>query len=186
MTDLTLDNAAQIVDAALAYGVSQSMKPLTVAVLDAGGHLVAFKRQDRTGILRPDIAQGKAWGALGMGLGGRALAQRAEMAPAFFTALASVSHGRMVPVAGGVLIRNSAGDVVGAVGISGDLPSNDEAAAVHGIHRAGLVDDTGQLGAGDRPSDGALAGGLVERKAGMPSEGRCEAPHARDLRRIGS
>jgi uncharacterized protein GlcG (DUF336 family) len=144
MTSLNLEKASQIVDAALEHAASQGMKPLTVAVLDAGGHLVAFKRQDRTGILRPAIAQGKAWGALGMGLGGRALAQRAEMAPAFFTALASASDGRVIPVPGGVLIKNAEGDVVGAVGISGDLPDNDEACAVYGIQQAGLIADPGQ------------------------------------------
>jgi uncharacterized protein GlcG (DUF336 family) len=144
MNDLTLEKASRIVDAALEHGAGLGLNPLTVAVLDAGGHLVAFKRQDRTGILRPQIAQGKAWGALGMGLGGRALAQRAEMAPAFFVALASASEGRMIPVPGGVLIRNADGDVVGAVGISGDMPDNDEACAVHGIEQAGLVADPGQ------------------------------------------
>jgi uncharacterized protein GlcG (DUF336 family) len=145
MSDLNLDKASQILDAALDHAARQGMKPLTVAVLDAGGHLVAFKRQDRSGILRPQIAQGKAWGALGMGLGGRALAQRAEMAPAFFVALASASDGRVIPVPGGVLIRNAEGEVVGAVGISGDLPDNDEACAVHGIEQAGLVADPGQI-----------------------------------------
>jgi uncharacterized protein GlcG (DUF336 family) len=78
-----------------------------------------------------------------MGLGGRALAQRAEAAPAFFTSLASVSHGRLVPVPGGVLIRTADGEIVGAVGISGDTPDNDEACAVSGIERIGLVADTG-------------------------------------------
>jgi uncharacterized protein GlcG (DUF336 family) len=142
MTSLSLHQAEGIVDAGLERARELGLKPLTIAVLDAGGHLVAFKRQDRSGILRPDIAQGKAWGALGMGLGGRALAQRAEMAPAFFTSLASVSHGRIVPVPGGVLIRAD-GDIVGAVGISGDYPDNDEACAVFGIERVGLVADTG-------------------------------------------
>ena len=143
MINLSLHQAEGIVDAGLDRARELGLKPLTIAVLDAGGHLVAFKRQDRSGILRPDIAQGKAWGALGMGLGGRALAQRAEMAPAFFTSLASVSHGRIIPVPGGVLIRTADGDIVGAVGISGDLPDNDEACAVFGIERVGLVADGG-------------------------------------------
>jgi uncharacterized protein GlcG (DUF336 family) len=142
MTSLSLHQAEGIVDAGLDRARELGLKPLTIAVLDAGGHLVAFKRQDRSGILRPDIAQGKAWGALGMGLGGRALAQRAEMAPAFFTSLASVSHGRLVPVPGGVLIRAD-GEIVGAVGISGDYPDNDEACAVFGIEQVGLVADPG-------------------------------------------
>jgi uncharacterized protein GlcG (DUF336 family) len=143
MTSVSLHQAEGIVDAGLERARELGLKPLTIAVLDAGGHLVAFKRQDRSGILRPDIAQGKAWGALGMGLGGRALAQRAEMAPAFFASLASVSHGRIIPVPGGVLIRAADGDIVGAVGISGDHPDNDEACAVFGIERVGLVADTG-------------------------------------------
>ncbi|MDB6104466.1 MAG: hypothetical protein JWO52_4465, partial [Gammaproteobacteria bacterium] len=106
MSSLSLDTAARIVDAALEQARTLKLKPVTVAVLDAGGHLVAFKRQDRSGILRPDIAQGKAWGALGMGIGGRALAERAQQAPAFFVALASASGGRVIPVAGGVLVKN--------------------------------------------------------------------------------
>jgi uncharacterized protein GlcG (DUF336 family) len=143
MTSLTLQHAEGIVDAALDRARVLELKPLTIAVLDAGGHLVAFKRQDRSGILRPEIAQSKAWGALGMGLGGRALAQRAEMAPAFFTSLASVSHGRIIPVPGGVLVRAADGEIVGAVGISGDHPDNDEACAVFGIERVGLLADGG-------------------------------------------
>ena len=143
MINFSLHQAEGIVDAGLDRARELGLKPLTIAVLDAGGHLVAFKRQDRSGILRPDIARGKAWGALGMGLGGRALAQRAEMAPAFFTSLASVSHGRIIPVPGGVLIRTADGDIVGAVGISGDLPDNDETCAVFGIERVGLVADGG-------------------------------------------
>jgi uncharacterized protein GlcG (DUF336 family) len=144
MTVLTLHQAEGIVDAALARARELGLKPLTIAVLDAGGHLVAFKREDRSGILRPDIAHGKAWGALGMGLGGRSLAQRAQMAPAFFTSLASVSHGRMIPIPGGVLIRAADEEIVGAVGISGDYPDNDEACAVFGIEQVGLVADPGQ------------------------------------------
>ena len=143
MNALNLDRATQIVDAALDHAAQHAMKPLTVAVLDAGGHLVAFKRQDRSGILRPEIAQGKAWGALGMGAGGRGLAKRAQIAPAFFVALASASQGRVIPVPGGVLIRDGEGEIIGAVGISGDLPDNDEACAVHAIELVGLSADPG-------------------------------------------
>src|SRR3984893_18714020 len=143
MTSLSLHQAEGIVDAGLDRARELGLKPLTIAVLAAGGHLVALKRQDRSGILRPDIAQSNAWGALGMGLGGRALARNAEIAPAFFTSLASVSHGRLVPVPGGVLIRAADGEIVGAVGISGDYPDNDEACAAFGIERVGLVADTG-------------------------------------------
>ncbi len=142
---LTLDQASTIVDAALAKGRERGYQPLTVAVLDAGGHLVAFKRADDSGILRPQIAVGKAWGALGMGLSSRVLAERAQAMPAFFTALASASGGRMVPVPGGVLVR-SEGRIVGAVGISGDVSDADEECAVAGVEAAGLTPDTGATG----------------------------------------
>jgi uncharacterized protein GlcG (DUF336 family) len=143
MTILTLETATRIVDAALSRGRELQLNPLTVAVLDAGGHLLAFKREDRSGILRPQIAQAKAWGALGMGVGSRALAQRATAAPAFFVSLASTSEGRLIPVPGGVLIRETDGEVLGAVGISGDLPDRDEACGVFGVESAGLIADPG-------------------------------------------
>lgn len=123
-TDLPLDAAGRIVDAVLAAGRAAGMLPLTVAVLDAGGHLVAFKREDGSGILRPDIAIGKAWGALGMGMSSRTIRDRLQERTAFQNALAAASGGRFVPVPGGVLILDASNDVVGAVGISGD--SSDE------------------------------------------------------------
>jgi uncharacterized protein GlcG (DUF336 family) len=144
MTSISLDQASHIVDASLAHGHKHGFKPLTVAVLDPGGHLVAFKRQDKSGILRPEIAYGKAWGSLGMGSGGRALAARAQIAPAFYAALVGTSEGRVIPVPGGVLIRDAAGEIIGAVGISGDLPDNDEACAISGIEEVGLVADPGE------------------------------------------
>ena len=144
MQSLTLAQASTIVDVALKTGHDNKFHPLTVAVLDAGGHLVAFKREDKSGILRFDIAFGKAWGALGMGLGSRTLAGRAPKQPAFFTALASASGGRVVPGAGGVLIRDKDGDVIGACGISGDVADNDEKCAIDGIQAAGLTADPGK------------------------------------------
>lgn len=143
MQTLSLAQASVIVDAALEMARSLDCKPLTVAVLDAGGHLVALKREDHSSILRPQIAEAKAWGALGMGLGGRTLAERAAAAPAFYTALNSVSGGRIVPVPGGVLVRDERGHVLGAVGVSGDHPEHDESCAVFGIQRTGLVADEG-------------------------------------------
>ncbi|MCJ0765208.1 GlcG/HbpS family heme-binding protein [Variovorax terrae] len=143
VSSLSLSSAATIVDAALVLGRRSNFKPLTVAVLDAGGHLVAFKREDASGILRPQIAVGKAWGALGMRLGGRVLAQRAEAHPGFYNALNAVSEGRMVPVPGGVLVRGTDNAVIGAVGISGDIPDNDERCAIAGIEQAGLIADAG-------------------------------------------
>jgi uncharacterized protein GlcG (DUF336 family) len=139
---LPLEHASRLVDLALAHGESLGCAPLTVAVLDQGGHLLAFKRQDGSGILRPQIAQAKAWGALGMGHGGRALASRAAAAPAFFAALTAISDGRIAPVPGGVLIRDG-GVVVGAVGISGDSPDNDESCAVFATEAVGYTADTG-------------------------------------------
>ncbi len=134
---MTLAIATTIVDAALAAGREKGFMPLTVAVLDAGGHLVALKREDGSGILRFDIAFGKAWGALGMGFGSRELFNRTQANPTFMAALSTVSGGRLVPVPSGVLIL-SGGAVIGAVGISGDNSDNDEACALAGIAAAGL------------------------------------------------
>jgi uncharacterized protein GlcG (DUF336 family) len=143
MTNMTLAQASTIVDAALEKGAELGLAPLTVAVLDRGGHLVAFKREDRSGILRGDIAIGKAWGALGMGWGSREIANRAAKMPVFFTALADVSGGRLLPVPGGVLILDRSLDLIGAAGISGDTSDNDEICAVTGIEAAGLVAQPG-------------------------------------------
>ena len=143
MTSVTLAQATAIVDAALKKGRDTSCAPLTVAVLDAGGHLVCFKREDRSGILRFDIAYGKAWGALGMGFGSRELGNRAAKQQMFYTAIAAASGGRVVPAPGGVLIRDASGSVIGCVGISGDTSDKDEVCAVAGIEAAGLKADPG-------------------------------------------
>jgi uncharacterized protein GlcG (DUF336 family) len=143
MDGLSLESAVRIIDGALAQGTKLGLKPLTVAVLDSGGHLIALKRQDQSGILRPQIAQGKAWGALGMGAGSRALAQKADDSPAFVVSLIGASQGRLVPAPGGVLIRDIRGAVIGAVGISGDRADKDEECAVQGIQFAGLAADPG-------------------------------------------
>ena len=144
MPGLTLEQASTIVDVALRKGRETNCAPLTVAVLDAGGHLVAFKREDRSGIMRFDIAFGKAWGALGMGFPSRTLDERAEKYPTFFQTIAVVSQGRFVPAPGGVLIRDGGGNIIGAVGISGDSSDKDEVCAVAGIAAAGLKADTGE------------------------------------------
>jgi uncharacterized protein GlcG (DUF336 family) len=140
---VTLAQASTIVDVALKKARDSNLAPLTVAVLDSGGHLVAFKREDKSGILRFDIAYGKAWGALGMGFGSRTLAGRAAKTPQFFTMLAAASQGRMVTNPGGVLIKDSSGTIVGACGISGDTSDKDEMCAVAGIEAAGLKADPG-------------------------------------------
>jgi uncharacterized protein GlcG (DUF336 family) len=143
MSTVNLSQADSIISAALEHGRSASMKPLTVAVLDSGGHLVALKREDHSSLLRPLIAVGKAWGVLGMGIGGRELAKRAAAAPAFMGAMSDLAEGRMVPVPGGVLIRDASGAIVGAVGVTGDVSENDEACAVAGIRKVGLTPDAG-------------------------------------------
>ncbi|MDB5600668.1 MAG: GlcG protein [Xanthobacteraceae bacterium] len=140
---VTLAQASTIVDVTLKKARDTNSAPLTVAVLDAGGHLVAFKREDKSGLLRFDIAYGKAWGALGMGFGSRTLAERAANTPQFFTMLAAASGGRMIANPGGILIRNEAGDVIGAVGISGDTSDRDEECGLAGIAAAGLKADPG-------------------------------------------
>ena len=140
---VTLAQASTIVDVTLKKARDTNSAPLTVAVLDAGGHLVAFKREDKSGILRYDIAYGKAWGALGMGFGSRTLAERAAQTPQFFTMLAAASGGRMIANPGGILLRDAAGDVIGAVGISGDTADNDEICGITGIEAAGLKADPG-------------------------------------------
>ena len=135
---VTLAQASTIVDVALKKGRETNCAPLTVAVLDAGGHLVAFKREDRSGILRFDIAYGKAWGALGMGFGSRELAERAAKNPLFFGVLATVSAGPPRAGAGRRADQGCGGAVLGAVGISGDTSDKDEVCAVAGIEAAGL------------------------------------------------
>jgi uncharacterized protein GlcG (DUF336 family) len=144
MSRLSLEQASVIVDQALAKGREIRCAPLTVAVLDPGGHLLALKREDGSGILRPDIAIGKAWGALGMGFPSRELARRASQMQLFFGALAAMSQGKMVPVPGGVLIRSEAGEIVGSVGISGDTSDRDEECAVAGVMATGLKADCGE------------------------------------------
>lgn len=146
MTALTLDQASTIVDKALEKGRELNSQPLTVVVLDAGGQMKALKREDGSSLLRPEIAGGKAWGTLGMGFGGREFARRAATNPVFLQALMAASGGRIVPVPGGVLIRDAAGGILGSVGISGDTSDRDEACAVHGIRAAGLIPDTGDPG----------------------------------------
>jgi uncharacterized protein GlcG (DUF336 family) len=140
---LNLAQAETILDAALAKGREINLMPLTVVVLDAGGHLKAAKREDGSSLLRYGIAHGKAFGALAMGLGGRELARRAAAMPGFTNALSDLAGGAAVPVPGGVLVRDATGALLGAVGISGDVSAQDEVAAVAGIEAAGLAPDTG-------------------------------------------
>jgi uncharacterized protein GlcG (DUF336 family) len=139
---LDLATARAIIDGCFAHAAEMRLQPLTVAVIDAGGHLVALARQDGASNLRPEIAQGKAKGAVAMGLGSRALFTRAESQPYFIQAVNTLAGGALVPVPGGVLIRRG-GAIIGAVGITGDSSDNDEACAVAAIEAAGLQGDTG-------------------------------------------
>jgi uncharacterized protein GlcG (DUF336 family) len=143
MSSITLAQADAIADRALAKGREMKFQPLTVAILDIGGCLKVLKRADDSSLLRPEIAIGKAWGALGMGFGGRELARRAEKVPGFFTALNAMSGGRMVPVAGGALIRDAQGAIMGSIGISGDTSDNDEVCLIDAVQAQGLAADTG-------------------------------------------
>lgn len=141
--ELPLAYAERIVDATLAAGREAGLLPLTVVVLDAGGHVVVQKREDGSGILRAEIARGKAHGALGMGIGSRVIRDRLKERPAFQSAIAAASDGRFIPVPGGVLVCRAdgprAGEVIGAVGVSGDASDKDEYAAIAGVRAAGLT-----------------------------------------------
>jgi uncharacterized protein GlcG (DUF336 family) len=143
MADLTLDVARKILDVALAKGVEKKLKPLVVAVLDARGCIKAMAAQDGTSLLRSEIAHGKAYGALAMGIGSRALFQRAQEQAYFVNAVNTLARGALVPVPGGVLIQDGSGALLGAVGVSGDSSDNDEICAVAGIEAAGLKANAG-------------------------------------------
>ena len=138
-SSLTLAAAAAIVDAAIAARIREALLPLAVAVLDAGGNLVAFKREDGCGVMRHDIAFGKAYAALGMGMSTRQIRDRLATRPNFQSALAAVSQGRFIPTPGGVLIVDAQGAAIGAVGISGDASDKDEFCAIEAIKAAGLT-----------------------------------------------
>ncbi|MGZ5854326.1 MAG: GlcG/HbpS family heme-binding protein, partial [Xanthobacteraceae bacterium] len=138
MSGITLAQASTIADVALKKGRELNLKPLVVSILDAGGHHVVYKREDKSPILRFQIATGKAYGALGMGMGSRGLFERSQKNPMFVQMLGQLSGGRVMGVPGGVLILDAAGDTIGAVGISGDTSDNDETCALAGIEAAGL------------------------------------------------
>ena len=140
---LTLDQAQTIVAAALQEARRTGLKPLVVTVLDARGAPKALAAEEGTSLRRADIAHGKAYGALALGMGSRAIAKRAASDPAFVAAVTHTSGGALVPVPGGVLLRDDEGTLLGAVGISGDTSDNDEAAALAGIAAAGLLGEPG-------------------------------------------
>lgn len=139
MSRITLDQAQTIVAAALKEGRALGLKPLSVVVLDAGGHMVAFAREDNSSNLRPQIATAKASGALALGVSSRTIGEMAIERPTFINAAAGLNPAGIVPAAGGVLIRDEAGAVIGAVGVTGDTSDNDERAAIIGVAAAGLT-----------------------------------------------
>jgi len=143
MSDLTLDAAKTIIETAFARASELGLKPLAVAVIDAGGHLKAFERQDGASFLRFKIAFGKAYGSIALGAGSRALHARAEQQAYFINAVNALADGHLVPVAGGVVIRDALGTAIGAVGVTGDTADNDEVCALAGIAAAGFEGDTG-------------------------------------------
>ncbi len=143
MAELTLDVARKILDVALAKGVELKLKPLVITILDARGCVKVTAAQDGTSLLRSEIANGKAFGALAMGMGSRALFKRAQEQAYFIDAVNALAQGRLVPVPGGVLIQDGNGALLGAVGVSGDTSDNDETCAVAGIEAAGLKANVG-------------------------------------------
>ena len=136
---IDLDAARRLIAEIRSAAHAQGLKPMTVVVLDAGGHVVAAEREDGSSNGRFDIAYGKAHGAIALGLGSRALMTRAEQQPYFIAAVTSAIGGALVPVPGGVLVRDTEGNLVGAVGVTGDTSDNDEAAAIAGIEAVGLT-----------------------------------------------
>ena len=144
MPRLTLSQANTIIETAIETARAQGAPPIAVVVLDDAGHVKAVQREDKASMFRIDAGLGKAWGSVAMDEGSRGLAKRAKANPGFFNALAVASNGRLLPNPGGVLIRDAAGDIIGAVGISGDTGPKDEVYAVAGIEAAGLVADPGE------------------------------------------
>lgn len=143
MQSLDLERSLAITRGAFSKSRSLNAAPLTVAILDQGGQLIALQRQDGASMLRPGIAVAKAWGAVAMGKSSRLLGDDAQQRPAFMSALNTLANGNLIPVPGGVLIRDEREVVVGAVGISGDSSDIDEACAVAGIEAAGMIADAG-------------------------------------------
>lgn len=143
MSNLNLQTANAIGSRALAVGREIKAAPLTVAVLDAGGHLISLQREDGASLLRPQIAIGKAWGALALGKGSRLIAADAQQRPAFIGAVNNLALGSLIPAPGGVLIRDERGEVIGAVGITGDTSDIDEQCAVSALESLGLKADAG-------------------------------------------
>jgi uncharacterized protein GlcG (DUF336 family) len=139
LSRITLDQANAIIAGAFAKAKELGLKPLAVSVLDAGGHLIAFQRQDKASILRPQIATGKASGALALGISSRKINEMALERPTFVASLGPVAQAGIIPAAGGVIVVDGQGNTIGAVGTTGDTSDNDELATLAGIAAAGLT-----------------------------------------------
>lgn len=139
MTQLTLAQASTIITAALAKSKEQGFQPMGIAVLDASGNLKAFASEDGASMFRFDVARAKAWGAVGMGVSSRTLAERAKGNPNFFVALAATADGKFLPQTGAVVIKDANGKVIGAVGASGGSGDEDELICKAGVEAAGLA-----------------------------------------------
>ncbi|WP_435259422.1 GlcG/HbpS family heme-binding protein [Thioclava sp. FR2] len=136
---ISLRKARKIISTALVKGQEMGLKPLSVVVVDAGGHTIAFERQDGASPGRYAIAHGKANGCVMLGLPGSAIQTRADAQAYFVGALNGLYGGDFVPVQGGVLVKDAKGNTLGAVGVTGDTSENDAAVAVAGIEAAGLI-----------------------------------------------
>lgn len=139
MQSLTLEKANIIINAAINKARKLNLAPITVVVLDESGHLKAMQREDGATVIREQIATAKAWGAVSMGISSRSLASVAEDRPDFMNALLNMANGKIMPVPGGVLIRNTKNHIIGAVGISGDISDQDERCAIAGIEAVGFI-----------------------------------------------
>ena len=150
MSEITLNQSERVIDAILARGRELSCRPLSVAVTDPGAHLKAFKKDDGSAMMRFEMAMGKAYAALALGRSSSLVRVRNEEKPAFMGYLINASGGKIFPEGGGRLIRNDAGEIIGAVGVTGDTEARDEELAAHGIRAAGLKTDEDCAGLGHR------------------------------------
>ena len=144
MTEITLEQANIIIESAHKEGTKRNLAPLTIAILDAGGHLKSLSRADGASLMRPQIAIAKAWGAIGVGVSSRKLGQMGEERPMFMNALINIADQKLLPVPGGVLVRDADNKIIGSVGVTGDLSDEDEHCAITGIQAAGLTADAGK------------------------------------------
>ncbi|CZF81202.1 GlcG/HbpS family heme-binding protein [Grimontia marina] len=141
MENLTMIKALEITTKVFDAAQERKTQPLTVAILDRGGALISLQRQDGSSMMRPEIAIAKAWGALALGCSSRKIADDAQHRPCFISSVSTLAQGNLVPVPGGVLIRDAESELLGAVGVSGDISDTDEAVAIAGIVASSLKTD---------------------------------------------